>query len=72
MKNKLLYSLCLGIFLPLFSIAQEIEMADTPKDQSKINVVIAVMAVILIGLFIYLFSIGNKISRLEKKLGEKK
>jgi len=72
MKNKLLYALSLGIFLPLFSRAQETEMADTFRTEGKIYVVIAVMAVILTGLFIYLFSIGNKISRLEKKLGEKK
>ena len=72
MKNKFLYFIIAFILLPFFSIAQEIEMADTAWDKSKINVVIAVMAVILIGLFIYLFSIGNKISRLEKKLGEKK
>ena len=72
MKNKLLSALYLGIFLPLFSQAQEPEMADTFRTEGKIYVVIAVMAVILTGLFIYLFSIGNKISRLEKKLGEKK
>jgi CcmD family protein len=72
MKNKLLYTLYLGIFLPLFSNGQETEMADTFRSNGKIYVVIAVMAVILIGLFIYLFSIGNKVSRMEKKLGERK
>lgn len=72
MKNKLLYLIYLGIFLPLFSSAQETEMADTFRSNGKIYVVIAVMAVILTGLFIYLFMVGNKVSRLEKKLGERK
>ena len=72
MKNKLLTFFTTGIFLPLLAGAQDIEMADTFRDNGKIYVVIAVMAAILAGIFIYLFTIGNKISRLEKKLGERK
>ena len=72
MNNKLLTVLITGIFLPLFSSAQEIEMADTFRGNGKIYVVIAVMAAILAGIFIYLFMIGNKVSKLEKKLGERK
>jgi CcmD family protein len=72
MKHKLLSLLFISVFLPLLSTAQEVEMADTFRSDGKIYVVIAVMAVILAGIFIYLFMIGNKISRLEKKLGEKK
>jgi len=34
-------------------------------------VVISVVLLILIGLFIYLFSLGNKISRLEKEISKK-
>ena len=45
-------------------------MADAFRADGKIYVVIAVMAIILVGLFIYLFMIGNKISSLEKKLKE--
>jgi len=72
MKNKLLPFIFTSLFLPLISSAHDIEMADTFRDNGKIYVVIAVMAVILAGIFIYLFNIGNKISRLEKKLGEKR
>jgi CcmD family protein len=72
MKNKLLTLFITGIFFPLLSNAQEIEMADTFRDNGKIYVVIAVMAAILAGIFIYLFTIGNKISKLEKKIGERK
>ena len=72
MKNKLLTFFITGIFLPLISSAQEIEMADTFWGDGKIYVVITVMAVILAGIFIYLFMLGNKVSKLEKKLGERK
>ena len=72
MKNKLLFIFSCAVSFPLFSSAQAVEMADTFRSEGKIYVVIAVMSVILIGLFIYLFTIGNKISRLEKKLGERK
>lgn len=58
--------------LPAFSFAQDAEMADSFRGEGKIYVVISVMAVILTGLFIYLFMLGNKISRLEKQLHERK
>jgi len=69
MKNKLIPFLFISIFSPFLSFAQDIEMADTFRSEGKIYIVIAGMTLILAGLFIYLFSIGNKISRLEKKLG---
>jgi len=37
----------------------------------KIFVVVAVLALILVGIFIYLFSIDRKITRLEKEVEEK-
>lgn len=37
----------------------------------KIFVVVAVLAVILVGVFAYLFTIDRKISKLEKEIGEK-
>ncbi len=72
MKN--IFRTLLFILLPLLSIAQEPqpEMADTFRTEGKIYVVIAVMAIILVGLFIYLFMIGKKVSSLEKKLSERK
>ena len=71
MKNKL-RSLLILFLLPVISSAQEIEMADTFREDGKIYVVIAVITVILAGLFIYLFMLGNKVSKLERKLNEKK
>jgi CcmD family protein len=37
----------------------------------KIFVVVAVLAVILIGIFVYLFFIDRKIGKLEKEISEK-
>ncbi|HNW76673.1 MAG TPA: hypothetical protein PKJ28_07270 [Bacteroidales bacterium] len=41
------------------------------EDNGKIFVVVAVLAVIMAGLFLYLFVIDRKISKLEKALKEK-
>ncbi|MGB4844581.1 MAG: CcmD family protein [Ferruginibacter sp.] len=42
------------------------EMADMMRSNGKIYVVVAVCLTILIGLFIYVFLVDRKISRLEK------
>jgi hypothetical protein len=42
------------------------EMADTMRSNGKIYVVVAVCLTILIGLFIYVFLVDRKVSRLEK------
>jgi hypothetical protein len=49
----------------------DVEMADQFRADGKIYVVISVVLLILIGLFIYLFSLGNNISRLEKEISKK-
>jgi hypothetical protein len=49
----------------------DVEMADQFRADGKIYVVISVVLLSLIGLFIYLFSLGNKISRLEKEISKK-
>lgn len=51
---------------------EHIEMADRLKADGKIYVVIGVVLIIVIGLFIYLFSIDRKVSKLEKELAENK
>lgn len=55
------------LFLTFASFAQNVEMADTMRSNGKIYVVVAVCLIILIGLFIYVFILDRKISRLEKK-----
>jgi CcmD family protein len=49
----------------------DIEMADQFRADGKIYVVISVVLLILVGLFIYLFSLGKKISKLEKEISKK-
>jgi hypothetical protein len=49
----------------------DIEMADQFRADGKIYVVIAVVLLILVGLFIYLFNLSNKITRLEKEITKK-
>jgi len=39
---------------------------------SKLYVVVAVLAVILVGLFVYLFFMDRKVSRIEKELKQEK
>lgn len=43
------------------------EMADVMRSNGKIYVVVTVCLVILIGLFLYVWRIDRKISKLEKK-----
>ena len=47
--------------------ASDIEMADQFRADGKIYVVIAVVSVILIGLFAYLFRLERKVAELEKR-----
>jgi CcmD family protein len=39
-------------------------------DQSKIYVVVAVLAIILIGIAVYLFSLDGKMKKLEKRMDD--
>ena len=55
------------LFLSGEALAQDkVEMADSMRSNGKIYVVVAVCLTILIGLFIYVFLLDKKISRLEK------
>ncbi|TAG14291.1 MAG: CcmD family protein [Sphingobacteriia bacterium] len=47
--------------------AQTESSTDLMRSNGKIFVVMAVVVLILVGLFIYLFSIDKKITRLEKE-----
>ena len=65
--NKL-FILISGLFLCMNVNAQNnVEMADVMRSNGKIYTVVAVCLTILIGLFIYVFSIDRKVSRLEKE-----
>jgi len=65
--NKL-FILFSGLFFSMSVNAQNnVEMADMMRSNGKIYTVVAVCLTILIGLFIYVFSIDRKVSRLEKE-----
>lgn len=70
---KKLVSLFFLLFVFLVAIAQggdmgneQPEMADALRSNGKIYVVVAVVVTILLGLFIYLFRLDRKISKLER------
>ena len=59
------------LLIGLIAQAQEVQMADTMRSDGKIYVVVAVLSIILIGLFVYLFSIDRKLTQLEKEVKNK-
>ena len=71
---KKIISLLLLLCVFLVAMAQDgntgadepVEMADALRRNGKIYVVVAVVVTILLGLFIYLFRLDRKISKLEK------
>jgi CcmD family protein len=61
----------LCLLAPVFLIAQStVEMADSFRADGKIYVVVAVVAVILFGIFFYLFRTERKLDKIEKTLGK--
>ena len=65
--RRLWFVVC-GLLFSSILFAQDAkpDMADTMRSNGKIYVVVAVCLTILIGLFIYVFLLDRKISRLEK------
>ena len=70
MKNKLFLIFTL-LFINFSAFSQEIEMADKMRQEGKIYVVVAVVLVILIGIFFYLFRLDSKLNKLENRLNKK-
>ena len=66
---KFLNTLLILLVSSFTGMAQQadIEMADQFRADGKIYVVIAVVSVVLIGLFAYLFRLERKVSELEKR-----
>jgi len=48
------------------------EMADAMRSEGKIYVVVAILLIIFAGLVVYLVMLDRKVTRIEKKLPEKK
>lgn len=63
-RLKILWGL-LALLLPTFVQAQGVEMAETMHSEGKIYVVVGVIAIIFIGIAIYLISLDRRISKME-------
>ena len=71
--NKLTSTIAFFCFFLLSNLAMaQAEMADTMRSEGKIYVVVAILLIIFIGLIGYLVMLDRKVSRIEKKLTEKK
>jgi CcmD family protein len=72
MKNiKSIYCIIIALLLSNLLKAQSGTDAGLMRSNGKIFVVMSVVVIIMVGLFIYLFSIDRKISRLEKEVKHK-
>ena len=62
-------SVIIMTFIGLQALAQQpqVEMADVMRSNGKIYVVVAICLTILVGLFIYVWNIDRKISKIERK-----
>ena len=70
MVNKITFLLL--VMLTSIGMSAQSTLDETMHSSGKINVVIAVIAIILLGFFIYLFLIDRKVGRLEKQIDSKK
>lgn len=67
-KNIVLLLICVVWSSILFAQSdQPVEMADVMRSNGKIYIVVAICLTILIGLFLYVWSVDRKISKLEKE-----
>jgi len=64
LKSLMLLAL---VALPFLSKAQAVEMADTLRNSGKIYIVVGVIAIIFIGIVVYLFTLDRRISKIEGK-----
>lgn len=64
---KRLVNLLLLALMPFLSLAQEVEMADTMRSNGKIYVVVGVIAIIFVGLLVYVVLLDRRLSKLEKE-----
>lgn len=66
--KKLISILVLTIFYVNAFAQNSPEMADTMRSNGKIYVVVGVILIILVSLFVYLFTIERKVKKLEQKI----
>ncbi len=64
---KRLINSFLLVLLPFLSMAQDVEMAEVMRSNGKIYVVVGVIAIIFVGLVVYLISIDRRLKKIEKE-----
>jgi len=64
--KKIIYTILCCLFMISSVFAQNVEMADIMRSNGKIYVVVAVIALIFIGLMVYLYRIDQRVKKLEK------
>ena len=71
--NKKIVCLLLSLFTFITAFAQdkEAEMADVLRENGKIYNVVAVLGIILVGLFVYLILTERKLAKIEAQLRSK-
>ena len=67
MKSLMRILVWLMAFLPFSGFAQDVEMADILHENGKIYVVVGVIAIIFIGLVVYLITIDRRLTKIEKE-----
>lgn len=50
---------------------EKVEMADVMRSNGKIYVIVGIIVIILAGLFVYLFTLDRKVTKLEKSLPDR-
>lgn len=67
MKNILFFLLTM-LAWPVLGQGQEVEMADKFRADGKIYVVVAVVGIILAGMFVFLILLDRRVGKLEKEV----
>lgn len=66
-KMNRLMTLLISLLITMAASAQDAEMADVMRANGKINVVVAVLATIFIGLIVFLIYLDRRVKKLEKE-----
>ena len=64
---KRLLNLLVLLALPIITFAQDVEMADLLHENGKIYVVVGVIAIIFVGIVVYLITIDRRLTKIEKE-----
>lgn len=67
----ILANLILSLSVVFTDLLLQIPMADTFRSEGKIYVLLAVVLIILLGVFVYLFRLDKKIKKLEDDIEQK-